>query len=201
LSKNFITFIVLAIGLLAYLHFSRGSLDNVPPGRHAESVPYQQAIPAGHILRKNGYTLRFTHEFEVKALVLSARHYYFGRESELSRVDLALGWGAMSNPAPLKQLNIRQNGRVYTYRYQNPPPLEPEVIAQYSANMHMIAKNDEIKAELKKIKRGDLVFIKGYLTDVSAPDGWKWRSSKTRNDRGAGACEVVYVKDVQKLSF
>jgi hypothetical protein len=33
--------------------------------------------------------------------------------------------------------------------------------------------------------------------DVSAPDGWQWRSSRTRTDSGAGACEVIWVEDVE----
>jgi hypothetical protein len=28
---------------------------------------------------------------------------------------------------------------------------------------------------------------------VNTPDGWRWRSSLTREDTGGGACEVVYV--------
>jgi hypothetical protein len=33
----------------------------------------------------------------------------------------------------------------------------------------------------------------------SGRDGWRWRSSLTRNDTGAGACEVIFVRDFQVL--
>jgi hypothetical protein len=29
-----------------------------------------------------------------------------------------------------------------------------------------------------------------------APDGWRWRSSLTREDTGAGACELVWVERI-----
>ena len=31
---------------------------------------------------------------------------------------------------------------------------------------------------------------------MRAPDGWRWRSSLTREDTGAGACELVWVERI-----
>jgi len=36
--------------------------------------------------------------------------------------------------------------------------------------------------------------IRGYLVDVTGPRGFAWRTSLTRDDTGAGACEIVYVE-------
>ena len=43
------------------------------------------------------------------------------------------------------------------------------------------------------MRKGDRVRIDGWLVQANAPDGWRWRSSLTRDDSGGGACEVVYV--------
>ena len=43
------------------------------------------------------------------------------------------------------------------------------------------------------------VRIDGWLVEASASDGWRWRSSTTRDDTGGGACEVVYVCGITRL--
>jgi hypothetical protein len=42
------------------------------------------------------------------------------------------------------------------------------------------------------------VRIDGWLIEANAPDGWRWRSSTTREDAGGGACEVIYVCSISK---
>jgi hypothetical protein len=34
------------------------------------------------------------------------------------------------------------------------------------------------------------------LIEAQASDGWRWRSSLTREDTGNGACELVLVKSL-----
>ena len=34
------------------------------------------------------------------------------------------------------------------------------------------------------------------LIEVRGADGWRWRSSLTREDTGAGACELVWVERI-----
>jgi hypothetical protein len=73
------------------------------------------------------------------------------------------------------------------------------VIAQHSANMHIIPAGDPIEKELMRIRKGHIVRLGGYLVQVNAPDGWSWRSSLTRSDTGGGACEVVLVDRIAVL--
>ena len=61
------------------------------------------------------------------------------------------------------------------------------------------AVNDELAAQLRDIKRGDLVDISGYLIEIKFPDNGIWRSSLTRTDTGNGGCELVWVIGVKKL--
>jgi hypothetical protein len=49
------------------------------------------------------------------------------------------------------------------------------------------------------VRAGSLVRFSGYLVKVEAPDGWAWVSSLTRDDTGAGACELVWVDDLETL--
>lgn len=51
---------------------------------------------------------------------------------------------------------------------------------------------------LDAIRKGDNVRIDGWLIKASATDGWRWRSSTTRDDTGGGACEVIYACSISK---
>jgi hypothetical protein len=62
----------------------------------------------------------------------------------------------------------------------------------------MIPATPAIANALEDIEQGDHIRIDGWLVQVQADDGWRWRSSLTREDSGAGGCELVYVCAVYK---
>lgn len=137
--------------------------------------------------------------FEGEFRVLSREDYHTGREAEISPTDLALGWGAMADPQVYKQLSIRQSNRWYYWRYENEPPIPRREIETHSANMHIIPVNKAVAQKLSKVDDNDLINLKGQLVEVSANDGWVWRSSLSREDTGNGACELFLVESIQIL--
>lgn len=167
------------------------------PGVTVAADPQQFDIENGRPFTFRGYRLTPLARFRVEARVLSAEHYRLGRESDLSNVDLALGWGPMSDTAVIRQLHISQGNRFYYYSWENDPPIAPREIVTHSANMHMIPADGGIETRLEAVRPGNIVAIEGQLVAVEAGDGWRWRSSLTRTDTGNGACEVVWVSDVQ----
>ncbi len=195
--------ILILCGIVFWQYGDRISLSNpinsLPPKRLAPNAPVQLALPAVKLISHENFTFTAHHSFELTALVLSKKSYRFDAESKISPIDLALGWGAMSNPAPLRLINIRQSGRFYYTRYQLPPPISRNVMISSSSNMHMVPANDLVLKGLKRAKKGRLVHIKGYLIDAKRKDGWFWQSSITRNDSGKGACELVYVTSIEIL--
>ena len=48
-----------------------------------------------------GYHIIPLEKFDFEARVLRSEHYSMDREAQLARIDLALGWGPMANPAVL----------------------------------------------------------------------------------------------------
>ena len=85
--------------------------------------------------------------------------------------------------AVLRKLNISQSNRFYYWRADEFPIPRKEIELQ-SANMHMILADSQV------------VKITGYLIEARAADGWRWKSSLTREDTGAGACELLFVKSL-----
>jgi hypothetical protein len=165
-----------------------------PPRVLAGDPPLQSGVPATlSPFRLAAAELRPLAGFSIDARVLSREDYGFGREAALSPTDLALGWGRMRDDAVLSRLDISQSGRWYQYRWRGESPLPVAEIVRSSANMHMIPADAAAAAALSRVRAGERVRIDGWLVEAVAPDGWRWRSSLSRDDSGGGACEVVYV--------
>lgn len=166
----------------------------LPPRAVPGEPPLQSDVPADLApFRLRVATLTPLAGFSVDARVLSREDYHFGRESDLSPTDLALGWGRMRDDAVLARLDVSQSSRWYHYAWRGEPPLPLDEIVRSSANMHMIPANAHVAAALHRVRSNGGVRIDGWLVEADAPDGWRWRSSLTREDSGGGACEVVYV--------
>jgi hypothetical protein len=189
-------FVIFLIVFFGYRQYKERPLQP-PTGVIAANDPVQNEVRNGTRFSKNNYQLQTLAEFEIEARVLAKESYSTGRESDLSPLDLALGWGSMSDSAVLKQLSISQGNRFYFYQWENTPPRPPEEIAEHSANMHLIPSSAEIEKQMKAVRVGQVVKIIGKLVEVQASDGWRWRSSLTRKDTGNGACELIYVEGIR----
>jgi hypothetical protein len=185
--------------LLLYFTFSREE-NSTPithgPGMVAPYTPEQETIVSGEQFSYKDYQITPLATFQLEARVLSKKQYRSGRESDLSPVDLALGWGPMSDETVLEEIRIRQSNRFYHWKVKQ-LPIPRKEIEQNSANMHIIPADQEIREVLKNIRKGHVVEIEGYLVKVNAKDGWWWQSSLTRMDTGGGACEVIWVEEME----
>lgn len=184
-----------AIVLLAYLFWPESTV-NYPPGITAEAAPLQEELTEPKSWKKDEYDITALARFRIRARVLHREKYGSGRESDLSPLDLALGWGRMSDQAVIDKIDFSQYSRWYFWKAKS-LPLPPREIETESANMHIIPGNEEAEAAISDIRRGDLVELAGYLVAVRAPDGWHWKSSLSRNDTGNGACELVWVEEAR----
>ena len=188
---------ILSVVVLCYLIIRDWDSEPIvhSPGILVTDSPRQVNVqPSGFSI--DDYLVTRKARFEIRARVLSTEPYYTGRTADLSPLDLALGWGVMSNQAVIDQLNISQSGRWYRWRYEASPPVPEQQIINSSSNMHMIPASKAIDRSLKKLRKGDIVSLSGYLVDVDHASGWHWRSSMTRTDTGDGACELVYVESL-----
>jgi len=195
--KSFKTWlVVVAIAVGGWHFFAQRALERrmLASGPVAEAPQQQSASEKA--FDAAGFRIQPVAGYDIRAKVLSTERYRTGREAELSPVDFALGWGPMSDQTVLSQLQISQGGRWYQYRWDNQPPIAPAVIIQHSANTHLIPADDSVRKDLLNIERGQVVRLKGMLVNVEHPDGWKWRSSTTRDDTGPGSCELMWVTGV-----
>lgn len=92
---KFVTVLIILVSIF-YLGLKPSSLSesilmSLPAERLAPDTPIQKTATHPKKVYKDGFFLNLTHEFSTEALVLSKKNYYFGIESKLSPVDLALG--------------------------------------------------------------------------------------------------------------
>lgn len=166
------------------------------PGVLAPDEPLQTDPGKADPFEHAGYRLLPLADFRVKARVLSREDYRFDREADLAPLDLALGWGPMSDSEVLGQIEISQRNRFFFWRVEQ-FPVPRRDIEHNAANMHIIPADDTVETVLDGVRSGHVVTLQGRLVEARGSDGWRWRSSLTRTDTGKGACELFYVESAQ----
>ena len=189
-------FIVIVVWAGLWLLFFKESPIVLGPGVMAPNTPIQTEIQSPVKFEFKGATFTPLANFDITAKVLGIENYRFDSSAELSPVDFAMGWGKMSDESVLKSIEITQSGRWYRWR-TGKLPIPRREIETNSANMHLIPASDDVESDLEEVETGQVVRLVGKLVELVKPNGWHWKSSLTRNDSGAHACEVIFVEKVQ----
>jgi hypothetical protein len=187
--------IAATVCVAGYLIWSPQRPVDPGPGVLAPEEPRQSDPDRDQPFVRGEFSLQPLARFEATARVLAREDYRLGTEADLSPTDLALGWGRMSDTSVVSALDIDQSGRWYHYRWAGrTPPIPLVEIVRSSANMHFIPADEAAADALERVREGQVVSFSGYLVEARRNDGWRWRSSLTRNDSGGGACEVVWLE-------
>jgi hypothetical protein len=166
------------------------------PGILAKDEPVQTSIDHAAPLEKNGFAIKPLARYEITARVLSKESYRWDAGAKLVPVDLTMGCGPMSDTAVLSKIEIIQGSRWYNSYIANAKefPISMDAINRHTANMHLIAADNAIAKQIRNIRPGKIVTMRGHLFEVSGKDGFTWRSSLSREDSGGGACELMWVE-------
>jgi len=146
-------------------------------------------------------------DYEISALVVGKMDYRFfsiDRLDSVFPIDLCLIWG--NNVAGKVYRNsavsFSQDCRWCWANWSAGVKFNLSEIS----NNHLLINDRQIMRKAKDILRGDQIVIKGELVNVIAEAIGKeggstrtWNSSVSRTDSGAGACEVIYVKNLEIL--
>lgn len=182
----------LLVVALAYLW--PGDVTRQPPGVLVFEEPRQTLATSSAPWLVKNYSIKPLADYSIRARVLMTERYWWGREADLSPLDLTIGWGRMSDQAVLEQIAFTRQRRAYCYRPKggNNWPIPAGEIVAHSANMHLIPATPVVDSTLKSVRPGEIIELAGQLVEVTAPDGWHWRSSLTRTDSG---CELMWVRN------
>ncbi len=192
---RFVPLLLVAV-VAAWWLVGAGRWSHPAPGIVAPEFPQQlPAAPSdGPWVLAGDYRLSALADYRIHARVLGVEKYRFDTGAKIAPVDLALGWGRMSDWAVYHRLNISQRGRYYLYQWgPEGPPIPASEIITHSANNHIIPADAEVADALADVRINDVVWMEGQLVEVRGPGGFVWRSSLTREDTGGGACELFRV--------
>jgi hypothetical protein len=172
-----------------------------PDGVVAPGEPLQADANGAPAITLGRWTLTPRATYDITARILGREDYRFDPIAGLAPLDLALGWGPMSDNRVLKAFKISQGARYYSWRpVAESLPIDLGEVTRYSANTHIIPANDAVAAKLARLRLGgQVVHLTGLLVDGARDDGMTIRTSLTRTDSGAGACEFMLVQRVQTL--
>lgn len=187
----------LLIVVLAYFFYPE-TVITFPPGLTAPDQPIQVNISEERFWIKYEFNFKALAEYKIKSRVLSRNNFSLGKESEISPLDLALGWGPMSDQSVIDKINISQSNRWYHWK-ADVLPIPMKEISLNSANVHIIPKDESVEDKFDEVYKGSLVEMIGYLVEVTAEDGWRWKSSLKRDDTGGGSCELFWVEELTIL--
>lgn len=155
------------------------------------------------------FTLTPLYEYEMSALVVNKLNYELfslTRSDNIFPVDLCLTWGenVKSGAYRHKSIGFRQDAR-FCFGYWNS---EANFSWAEVSNNHLVIRDKEIRKKAMSIVEGDQIRLKGKLVNVEAKnvDGElgkyenqisNWNSSVKLGDSGAGACEVIFVEELE----
>ncbi len=185
--------LVAALAIVGYHYMATRAVAH-GPGVLVPSDPKQSDPDSTAPIADKDFTLKPRARFAADARVLGIERYHSGKLADLVPLDIAVGWGRMSDSDVLAKVDISQGNRFYYWHYDDEPPIPREEIERHSANWHVVPANDAVWNTLSDVRVGQVVHLEGYLVDIDSAETGAIRTSLTRDDTGAGACEIIYVE-------
>ena len=111
---------------------------------------------------------------DVKGRILSTERYGRDRESKAALLDVALGWGRMSDSVTLKNVDVAQTERRVLSKSYDPALTDAEVEASI-LNLHLVTSDPAVEKTIRQLRAGNIVRLEGYLVEAVAGDGWRWK--------------------------
>lgn len=157
-----------------------------------------------------GYELTPLYEYEINGLIVSKMNYKLFsiyKTASVFPMDLCLIWGSnVANRVYGNQaVKFSQDCRWCSVQWFGNISFNLGEIS----NNHLIINRKDIERKVNSLVVGDQVRLKGKLVNVKAQliskggsfdaEDISWNSSINRQDSGAGACEVIYVENIDVL--
>lgn len=166
-----------------------------PPGVLVPEDPQQSAASGLRDWQHRGFQVHPLAWYSIRARLLGKESYWIDGGAKLAPIDLAVGWGPLSDSSILDRLSWSQGNRFFQWRTsQDRLPLAFDEINSHMANMHIVPATTQVMDAIRWTRSGSIIQMSGYLIEATSPQGLKpWRSSLSRTDQGSGACELMWV--------
>lgn len=145
------------------------------------------------------YLVEPEYEYDLYGMIVSYRHHdgtsrmHRQASDHLNMLDICLVWGDNAANPLIHQLDFWNGIFTCNVKTGNQEAWDSFDMYQLSNN-HLISDDDFIRDQVKGIRVGDQIRVRGYLASYSNEGGGKRGTSTTRLDTGDGACETLYVR-------
>lgn len=201
--RNLVLIALLLFGIGKWWLDHPRPLAKGPPlilGQEPIQEPLPRAASKLHSDREDIARIELTHRFEILGEAVSVARYRWAFTNPYFEVDLGLAWGPRVKEYKEK-LKFRQTARWLMWSYQGAMDEATRFdIQTHVGNLHLIPATgrSELLKAIRSLEKGDLVRIKGFLVQIFGPTGNLIAvSSTSREDSGDGACEIVWVEEIQ----
>ena len=175
--------------------------------RNVEFVPEIAVEPKQTSTSKKPFEVTFNevaylvepeYSYDLTGMIVSYRHHdNYSRmhrlaNDHLNMLDVCVVWGDNTASKFLHKISF-WNG-IFTCNVKTRDQEAWDSFDMYQlSNNHLISDDDYVRDQVRDIRIGDQVRVRGYLASYSSGAG-KRGTSTTRLDTGDGACETVYVE-------
>ena len=200
-----INHIVIAVSFVLLL-VSFWNRNDLP--RNIEYVPEILNEPAQKATRKSPFEVTFNdveyrvepeYEYDIHGMIVSYRHHdnnsrmHRLANDHLNMLDICVVWGDNTRGDHLHKISF-WNG-IFTCNVETRDQQAWDLFDMYQlSNNHLLSDDDYIRDQVRGIRIGDQIRVRGYLASYSSANAGKRGTSTTRLDTGDGACETLYVE-------
>lgn len=173
-----------------------------------DPVQTEESVPEPfEVTRKNvTYTVTPLFGYELWGMIVSYHHSasfvdisHKQWNDFLNTKDICVIWGSNAASGVYSRMTFRNRDFTCFYRYPDRETGELFTEDRLSNN-HLLPADPLVADAVLKARKGDQVRFKGWLVSYGVKGTpYARRSSTVRNDRGNGACEVVYVTEFEVL--
>lgn len=168
--------LTLALLVLGVMFYDAMRPVRQPPGILAPEAPKIEPVSGTpQTFEWNDHVLTALARFSAHARVLSLDRYG-DRAAKVAPLDIALGWGPLSDSATLKIVDVAQTERGVLFRSYD-PKMSDEEVGSFLVNLHVIAADPDIQKRLGELRSGNVVKLEGWLVEAVSGDGWRWRGT------------------------
>lgn len=146
-------------------------------------------------------------DYEIHGLVVSRHHtdawwdwIHAASNDHLNVVDLCVVWGANARDGAYERMRFSSGQFVCYVETKDATAWQPPYIRAVSNN-HLLTDEPRIARALRNVRIGDQIRLRGQLVAYSHQAGFAFRrgTSLTRDDQGDGACETIFVREIDVL--
>tara|TARA_R110000868_G_scaffold304437_23_gene565437 strand:- start:847 stop:1431 length:585 start_codon:yes stop_codon:yes gene_type:complete len=107
--------------------------------------------------------------------VIEKKRYFFDNKRHYSPADVLVGWKALSDERNLDHIHFSLDDRYFEYEFIKPPLPVKEILSQIDL-WHLVPSNEVVDTQIKKLRKGSVISVEGYIIDLEPETKYAWRS-------------------------